>query len=287
MGLFDGKIVETLSSGAQSVVEKAQKKFEGISQQGYANQPEISTSNVSAFNDNVLSNDLENKTKFNYCSNCGTQLNNGAKFCHNCGAAVNTTLQKDEEQNFAPSVQNTTNSTERQQEYVGKILKCPNCGGVLSETTAVCPDCGMHLTGKTAVHSVQAFKEELMKLDNTRVSGFKGMLLSNSNLVDPVDKRKVTLIQNFPIPNSVDDIIEFMLLAIANIDVGLSKGKWDKRAPASETAYTIKRTISNAWVAKMMQAYKKAEISFPNDPAFEKIQKLYLEKAVELKIIKK
>jgi len=209
-----------------------------------------------------------------FCVNCGKELLAGAKFCAECGSAVGIVKQE-------------TNPSERQQAYVGTVLKCPNCGAVITETTAVCTDCGMHLTGKSAVQSVRSFKNELMNLENARVGGFRGMLLSNSTLVDPADKKKVTLIQNFPIPNTVDDIIEFMFLAIANIDVKLSKGKWDKRAPATETSYTIKRTISNAWVAKMIQTYQKAELSFPNDPAFEKIKKLYHDKAVELKIIKK
>ena len=108
--------------------------------------------------------------------------------------------------------------------------------------------------------------------------------MSSSSLVDPADKKKLTLITNFPIPNSVEDIVEFILLAVANIDVGLSKGRWDKRPLGPESGYTIKRTLSNAWVAKMIQAYQKAEILFPNDPAFAKVQKIYLEKAKELKI---
>ena len=48
--------------------------------------------------------------------------------------------------------------------------------------------------------------------------------------VDPVDKQKLALIQNFPIPNTVDDILEFMLLAVSNIDVNLSKKAWNNRS---------------------------------------------------------
>lgn len=48
--------------------------------------------------------------------------------------------------------------------------------------------------------------------------------------VDPVDKQKLALIQNFPIPNTVDDILEFMLLAVSNIDVSLSKKAWNNRS---------------------------------------------------------
>ena len=226
--------------------------------------------------------DFEQSPKQNqFCSNCGTKLNDGAKFCHGCGAAVGNSNSVAVP---TPPPVSQTDYTERKQEYSGKILKCPNCGSTITETTAVCPDCGFHITGKTAIRSIQSFKEELMNLENMRMSGIKGMILGNTTMVDPIDKRKITLIRNFPIPNSVDDIIEFMLLAIANIDVGLSKGKWDKRAPANETSYTIKRSISNAWVSKMIQTYQRAELSFPNDPAFAKIQKLYFDKAKELKI---
>ena len=78
-----------------------------------------------------------------------------------------------------------------------------------------------------------------------------------------------------------------MLLAIANIDVGLSKNtvmnRWNHTQQA-ETGATIGRTISNAWVSKMEQVYRKAEILFPNDPAFAGIQKMYFDKMKELKI---
>ncbi|MFR8230010.1 MAG: hypothetical protein ACLVAH_08715 [Anaeromassilibacillus sp.] len=78
-----------------------------------------------------------------------------------------------------------------------------------------------------------------------------------------------------------------MMLAIANIDVSLSKNTFTNRINSNgqaETGATIGRTISNAWVAKMEQVYKKAEIVFPNDPAFAGIQKMYFDKMKELKI---
>lgn len=261
MGLLD-------KNGMNGIFEKIQKATSDFL------SPEAEHSSLSNFE--------QTPTQNRFCSNCGTKLNDGAKFCHGCGSTISAPNQV--QPPIAPPIPQQENHTERQQEYSGKILKCPNCGSPITETTAVCPDCGVHISGKSVVHSVQSFKEELMNLENMRMSGIKGLILGNTTMVDPVDKKKITLIQNFPIPNSVDDIIEFMLLAIANIDVGLSKGKWDKRAPATETSYTIKRTISNAWVSKMMQTYQRAELSFPNDPAFAKIQKLYLDKAKELKI---
>lgn len=233
----------------------------------------------------------ENKSVF--CSNCGTKLNEGAKFCHGCGSAVGT-VQKDEtsgKQQVPPTpTQPATDyvregfSKERQQEYVGRVLKCSNCGAVISERTAICPECGMQITGKVALSSVQAFKEQLMELESHRKKTFGGMFGVYAT-ADPVDKQKLTLIKNFPIPSSIDDCLEFMMFAIANIDVKLSKNTWMNSGQNMEIlAINMPKAISDAWVAKMEQIYKKAEIIFPNDPVFVGMQKMYFDKMKELKI---
>lgn len=207
-----------------------------------------------------------------YCINCGQKLVEGSKFCHMCGAAV---------KEISPGREG-----QRKQEYVGKILKCPNCGEQITETTAICSSCGMKLTGMSAVSSVQMFKDQLMAIESSRKKGFGGFL-GVYMPADKADMQKLTLIRNFPIPNSVDDCLEFMMLAIANIDVNLSKNTISNRINNNnqiETATSIGRTISNAWVSKMEQVYRKAEMAFPNDPAFRGIQKIYYDKMKELKI---
>lgn len=221
--------------------------------------------------------------KMLFCPNCGTKLNEGSKFCHGCGAAVGTVIPQPQVQT-PPPVQQEPSRSERQQEYVGKVLKCPHCGGVINETAAICPDCGMQITGKSAVYSVQAFKEQLMEIESHRKKTFGGMFGVYAT-ADPADKQKLTLIRNFPIPNTIDDILEFMMLAIANIDVKLSKKSWANSGQSMEIlALEMPKVLSNAWVSKMEQVYRKAEISFPNDPAFAGIQKMYYDKMKELKI---
>lgn len=231
-----------------------------------------------------------------FCSNCGTPINAGAKFCHGCGTPIgvsNVPTPPPVTQTAPPPVPLATEQEQqpkrverRQQEFVGTVLKCPNCGGVIGETTAVCPECGIRITGRSAVTSVQSFKEQLMAIEGTRKRGLGGVF-GVYTAPDPADTKKLSLIRSFPIPNSVDDIMEFMFLAVANIDVSLSKNtamnKWNSTQQV-ETGATIGKTISNAWVAKMQQAYQKAEIMFPNDSAFPGIQKIYYDKMKELKI---
>ena len=235
-------------------------------------------------------NSAEDKKYSCFCTNCGTGLAANEKFCHNCGTAVAANTKAETEQ--PPAIPKESESetlkqdeTERKQEYAGSIVKCPNCGCNISDTMAVCPDCGMQITGRVANLSVQDFKNQLMSIENTRrggVGGVLGIYMSASK----ADIQKLSLIRNFPIPNSIGDVLEFMMLAIANIDVNLSKNTFANRNSGGgiETAATINRTISNAWVSKMEQAYKKAEFLFPNDPAFAGIQKMYFEKMKELKI---
>lgn len=207
-----------------------------------------------------------------FCINCGEKLIDGAKFCHSCGTSA-IVMEQD-------------NKGQRKQEYAGKILKCPNCGSVITETTVICPDCGIHITGRSAVFSVQTFKEQLMAIEATRkTSNFMDIYTQSAN---PTDTQKLSLIRSFPIPNTIDDIQEFILLAIANIDVKLSKhtksSKFANFLNSGNVNLSIQKTISDAWVSKMQQAYQKAEISFPNDPIFEGIQRMYFDKLKELKM---
>ena len=266
---------QTFSEVAQTVTEKASAAPENV-QPAPAPAPAVDVPPVPVVEE-------KKEGRFMFCSNCGTKLNEGAKFCHGCGAAVGAVIPPAPpviEQPAQPKPQ------ERQQEYVGKILKCPHCGNPVTEREVVCSVCGMEITGRTAVLSVQAFKEQLMAIENERHGGLGG-LLGVYTAASKADVQKLSLIRNFPIPNSIDDILEFIMLAIANIDVSLSKNTMMNRMNNTQTfesGATIGRTISNAWVSKMQQAYQKAEIMFPDSPVFKGVQKLYFDKMKELKI---
>lgn len=189
---------------------------------------------------------------------------------------------KDENINFGQN-----NFTKRSQEYAGEILKCPNCGATISQTTIICPDCGFQIVGQAAVGSVKLFAEQLMKIEKKRKEHRISDMLGIGHF-DSVDKQKLALIKNFPIPNTIDDIYEFVMLAIANIDVKLSKKTINNRiqsaAKGGDKNIQVARIISDAWVSKLQQAYQKAESLFPDLPIFMSIQKLYYDKMRELKI---
>ena len=155
-----------------------------------------------------------------FCSNCGQRIEENTKFCTNCGARINATPD-----------------TEREQTFEGNIHKCPNCGEVLPSFVANCPSCGFEIRGKTATASVKELYSELNRAVSVSQKNYR--------------------IRNFPIPNSKEDILEFMILASSNIF-----GESDK-------------SIYEAWLAKLDQTYQKAELVFKGDADFAKIQSIY------------
>lgn len=71
-------------------------------------------------------------------------------------------------------------------------------------------------------------------------------------MLDEYDERTISLIRTFPIPNTVEDIQEFLILATSNVDAKSYSFDGNPR----------QRAISDAWLSKCDQAVKKAEMAF-------------------------
>ena len=154
-----------------------------------------------------------------FCMNCGKELPDGAKFCCDCGTPVN--------QQTSPNKRTTF--------YDGEIHKCPSCGGVLQSFEHKCRICGYELRGAKSSDVVKEFAEKISKTKSKA--------------------KKIELISNFYVPNTKEDIYEFFILAVSNINTD----------PMCE----------DAWESKLEQTYHKAKLSFGNTPEFEYLQKIY------------
>ena len=142
-----------------------------------------------------------------FCINCGQTLAEGAHFCSNCGVAVGET---------------NTGTSQRKTVYDGELYKCPNCAERLDSFMTVCPTCGYELRGAKGASKVEKLAK---KLESTKNKGLK-----------------IDLIRNFYIPNTKEDIYEFVILATSNMN------SYD---------YDFE-----AWNSKLEQAYQKATLSF-------------------------
>ena len=187
---------------------------------------------------NLDDKEIKKDTQHIFCKNCGSKNNIGARFCQNCGILLDdeSNLGQTERPEQGEQYQQSVYS-ERRQEFAGKIIKCPNCGEILESFLTACPFCGYEIRGTVNSTSIQEFA---IKLE--RETSRQG---------------KITIIRNFPIPNTKEDVFEFLILAASNVSSNLDND------------------ISNAWQSKAEQAYQKAKLLFRNRDEFTYIQSIY------------
>lgn len=182
-----------------------------------------------------FSNIIRNNEAKKHCARCGNELNSGAKFCSGCGSSVFTNGNR--------------GSSQRETVYEGNIHKCPVCGERLASFVSFCPSCGHEIRGASNSYAVQDFANRLLNAKN--------------------NQEKISIIRNFPIPNTKEDIIEFMILASTNVGENLEAA------------------ISVAWQSKIEQAYQKAQIVFQNKDELSRIENIYLQVCDKLSKYKK
>ena len=166
-----------------------------------------------------------------FCTKCGKQLVDGAKFCGECGKQVEQAV--------------STNAEVRKTIFEGEIHKCPRCGWELKAFESVCPNpqCGMEIRGAKSSSTVREFA---FKLEQAIT-----------------EQQRILIIENFPVPNTKEDIFEFMILASSNFDASYY------------ATHLHEENISDAWLTKIDQCYQKAKLILKNDIDLLEIQKLY------------
>lgn len=211
-----------------------------------------------------------------FCEKCGHQLPNGAKFCPNCGNPVNNN-------------QSGKYKT-REQEFAGKIIKCPVCGEELPSFTAICPTCGHEINSARVSSVIREFADKIGRADlaianspNIPRAGWNswdkwkkiGWVVLNLytlgiplviylllpvlgigglSALTPEEKRKAAEINNFSFPNDRESILE-ALLFIKSQMAALAAGKIDRN--------TVR--WAKIWKNKAYQLYQIAEMLFKGD----------------------
>ena len=196
-----------------------------------------------------------------YCTHCGKENPSDARFCSGCGKPIAFSS--------APN--------ERKQIYDGVLHKCPNCGEILNSFITTCPSCGYEIRGAQSSKKVNEFADMLDNLTTTKQETARQKFWREEFMLGHHinDEKKIELIKSFVIPTTKEDILEFMSYAIGNVDTTvLADDDYHNRT---------ERAISEAWIAKLDQAYSKAVVLLGNDPAFESIKQVYLSKKEEIR----
>lgn len=197
-----------------------------------------------------------------FCSNCGTELRTNDKFCPGCGAPVDG-----------------RDTSRRQQVFEGNIHKCPNCGEQIGSFTSKCPSCGFEFRDVNASSAIKEFAERLDKLQAQKKSPsvLGGVAAAfGFGKADNTNEQILDTIRNFSVPNTKEDVFEFMILASSNINTSVMSARTSSEAGAnSEEEFNTMKARNDAWLAKMEQVYQKAKLSFGDDPDFARIEEIY------------
>ena len=218
-----------------------------------------------------------------FCSSCGTKLDHNAKYCKKCGLVIKQPVVVDSDVNNIHHVPLQMDEPIREHRTVfdGKIYKCPNCGVVLDSFKVNCPTCGHEFRGPKNSLSVGEFTAKLEEIERNRSTKGFGLkkMLENQNEVSETDLKKISLIGSYVIPNTKEDMVEFLILASSNINL--------QRYNDFDAISVSEKAVSDAWQAKFEQAYEKAKLSFGDEQEFNKIQAIYDKKTSEVEKSKK
>ena len=205
--------------------------------------------------------------KYNYhvCEKCGediysSRLYSGERFpdtywkCDKCNALLNAQRGfsdlNDNWQCRKCGFINTINldeikNDEKESPKIEKNYekKCPKCGQILNSFVTYCPCCNYEIREEYISDSMREFTNKIINCKS--------------------EKEKITLINSFPVPNTKEDVFEFLLFASSNFD---------------ENFYVLhlnETDISDAWLSKIELCYQKGKMLKLDDADNTKIDELY------------
>ena len=140
----------------------------------------------------------------------------------------------------------------------GELRKCPNCGAVVESGSPTCADCGYAFAGLEANSSIQKLAAQINKVEEQYNSSgnplsFSGIAASSG--MDARTKKLNSIINNFPVPTTREDLLEFILFL---------KPKTDKWKASSGDIHLVP-----SYKRKYNECIEKAKLFFPDDPQFK------------------
>ena len=156
-----------------------------------------------------------------------------------------------------------------------KITRCPSCGAGLDSFESRCPYCGNEIRNVKLSKAIEKFTEGLNRITSKALPEYKpkdSLLRSvigenihedekreefEQMVQDEREQEIATYISNYAIPNSKEDIIEFMILATTNVDLKFNSD-----------------VVKSAWANKMNQIYEKAKLTLKGND-LERVKEIY------------
>lgn len=153
----------------------------------------------------------------------------------------------------------------------GDVKKCPSCGAMVESFKTSCGYCGHAFTNVDVNSSIERLFKMLNEAEDMRVmekqtdnpfaaiGGALSDALSDISGPGKVDRKKMEIISNFPIPTTKEDMLEFLSLALPRAQ---KKGNF---LTANQPENKIHNNFVNVWHAKCEQVIMKARFSMKDD----------------------
>ena len=197
-----------------------------------------------------------------YCSKCGYEVLDGETFCEACGTPIR---------------KNGKTTSKRETVFEGKIHKCPRCGEMVNSFMTKCNSCGFEFRDSESSNAVKLFAEQINQLQAKKETKSESILNIWGFKNKKIEEQIINTIRNFAVPNTKEDIFEFMILASSNINTSvISSEDYTEAGANSQEEFNALKARNEAWRAKMEQVYQKAKIIFGSETDFTKIQDIYL-----------
>ena len=144
----------------------------------------------------------------------------------------------------------------------GIVVKCPSCGDIVPSFTINCKACGHEFRGVTSRSVILQLQIKLKEIEdyewkNNQYNGLNGNNKLDHMVLNSIADKQTPIIEGFLVPNTKEDLLEFLSLALP---IGSKQFSWSEKFTH---AADIK--LSKTYKAKAQQCIMKARIAFAND----------------------
>lgn len=171
----------------------------------------------------------------------------------------------------------------------GEMKKCPHCGTPITSFRTTCQECGYEFRNLEAVKSAAVLFEQIKSLEmektrelalhennkNKQLEAFGGVYSSERRkerdvltrrlnesgkaIVKKFSEAKISLIKLYAVPNTKQDLIEFLTMAVAAVSIN------DNDDDDDYDVNGVLRKEGEAWLKKTDQIYQKILIVAADD----------------------
>ncbi len=148
----------------------------------------------------------------------------------------------------------------------GDLKKCPSCGAPVESFKTKCADCGHEFRNIEANSSINSLFQILQKIEQDERSKPRQKSLTSllgggdETIFLTICNSQANAISSFPVPNSKEDILEFLAMALPQTKIKLQKYMF-MTAPIDRP----KEALKNAWISKCQQVIMKASLAMKDD----------------------